>query len=140
MVFLLDETSEIRFAGPSCLRILGYTPEELVGQGCFALIHPEDQASTRREMAALIDDPGGSRTSEFRLLARDGSWHWIEGVGTNLLSDPSIQAIVIKMKMRKKARSIVLFLVHHGDVLAASLLEQSQGVVFVKARIARLER
>src|ERR1700680_480041 len=65
MVFLLDETSEIRFAAPSCLRILGYTPEELVGQGCFALMHPEDQAATRREMAAVIHEPGGSRTRGF---------------------------------------------------------------------------
>ena len=98
MVFVLDESSQIRFAGPSCLRILGYTPEELVGQSCFALIHPEDQASTRREMGALIGKPGGSRTSEFRLMAKNGSWHWIEGVGTNLLSDPSIRAIVINSR------------------------------------------
>lgn len=122
MVFLLDETSEIRFAGPSCLRILGYTPEELVGQGCFALMHPEDQASTRREMSALIGEAGGSRTSEFRLLAKDGSWHWIEGVGTNLLSDPSIQAIVINSRditERKRAeieRQVFFEVIHALNV------------------------
>ena len=98
MVFLLEETGEIRFAGPSCLRILGYTPQELVGQGCFALMHPQDQVSARRAMAALVDGEAGSRTSEFRLLAKDGTWHWIEGVGTNLLADPSIRAIVINSR------------------------------------------
>jgi PAS domain S-box-containing protein len=122
MVFLLDETSEIRFAGPSCLRILGYTPEELVGRGCFALMHPEDQVSTRREMNALIGEAGGSRTSEFRLLAKDGSWHWIEGVGTNLLSDPSIRAIVINSRditERKRAeieRQVFFEVIHALNV------------------------
>ena len=122
MVFLLDETSEIQFAGPSCLRILGYTPEELVGQGCFALIHPEDQVSTRREMGALMGEPGGSRTSEFRLLAKNGSWHWIEGIGTNLLSDPSIRAIVINSRditERKRAeieRQVFLEVIHALNV------------------------
>src|SRR5665213_838130 len=98
MMFLLDAGGTIGFAGPSCTRILGYTPEELVGHSCFALIHPGDLAATARELAALIDVPAEVRKAEFRLLARDGMWHWFEGVGTNLLADPGVHSIVVNSR------------------------------------------
>ena len=97
-MFLLDAGGTIGFAGPSCTRILGYTPEELVGHSCFALIHPGDLAATARELAALIDVPAEVRKAEFRLLARDGMWHWFEGVGTNLLADPGVHSIVVNSR------------------------------------------
>jgi two-component system, cell cycle sensor histidine kinase and response regulator CckA len=98
MMFLLDAGGHIRFAGPSCTQILGYTPEELLGRSCFALIHPGELSVTARALTTLLDEPGGTRKAEFRLLAKDGSWHWIEGLGTNLLSEPKIRAIVVNSR------------------------------------------
>src|SRR5579864_5878690 len=61
MMFLLDAGGHIRFAGPSCTQILGYTPEELLGRSCFALIHPGELSLTARALTALLDEPGGTR-------------------------------------------------------------------------------
>ncbi len=98
MMFLLDAAGTVRFAGPSCMPILGYTPEELVGRSCFALIHSNELAATAATLAELVEAPGQTRTTEFRLLAKNGSWHWFEGVGTNLLADPGVRAVVVNSR------------------------------------------
>src|SRR3984957_20863561 len=93
MMFLLDAGGHIVFAGPSCTQILGYAPEELLGRSCFAMIHPGELGAAAAQLSELISAAGETRKAEFRLLAKDGSWRWIEVVGSNLLKEPKVHSI-----------------------------------------------
>jgi PAS domain S-box-containing protein len=80
---------------PVTFRGLGYTLEEYIGRNSFDLLHPDDVPAVRSLLASLLQQPGGKMTAQYRLRHRDGSWRWVEAVGTNLLDEPSVHAIVV---------------------------------------------
>ena len=97
-IALLRPDSTVVYAGPSTGRLLGYEPDEFIGIKAFDLIHPDDVRESEAGMANLQSGRGGSTTSEFRLRHKDGSYRWISGVGTNLLDDPHINAVVVNYR------------------------------------------
>jgi two-component system sensor histidine kinase BarA len=97
-VVLLRPDGEILYAGPAVIRTWGYTPEELVGLNGFDLLPARYRMPARSLMADLLTSPGGTRTAEYRVKQKDGSWRWMEGVGTNLMHDPTVAAIVINSR------------------------------------------
>ncbi|NMG66113.1 diguanylate cyclase [Azoarcus indigens] len=84
-VFVVDEQGRVAFVSAACERILGYTPQELLGQSLLDLILPEDRARTVAEMARVSS--GEARIGfENRYRHRDGrtvhlTWsaRWVEG-------------------------------------------------------------
>ena len=93
-IVLVDTNGELLYVSPSTKRLLGYTPEELIGHSAFELIHPEDRETVVQALAAIVQEPGKGPKVEFRARHQNGSWRWIEGIGTNLLEDPNVGAIV----------------------------------------------
>ena len=70
----------IRYISPACLRVLGYSPEELVGRSTVSLIAPEDLAAVRAQFAdADIRLPRDAMHTEHRVRRKDGATIWIEG-------------------------------------------------------------
>ena len=80
---------------PTTIRGLGYTEEEFVGRNGFDLLHPDDAATVRELMGRVLVSHGERSTAQYRLRHKDGSWRWVEAVGTNLLADPSVGAVVV---------------------------------------------
>ena len=97
-IALLDAKGTIFYASPSLSRILGYTEDEFVGRSAFERMHPDDLRSTRGLMMELLDMPAGSNGAQYRYLHKDGSWRWLESVGTNLLAERGVNAIVINFR------------------------------------------
>ncbi len=95
---LLSADGIILFASPSITRILGYDIGEFVGRNAFEMMHPDDLPLTSGLFARLLKTPGATETAQFRYRRRDGAWRWLEGVGINLLRDPSVQAIVVNYR------------------------------------------
>lgn len=94
-VVLIDATSKILYASPSVKRVLGYTPEELYGMRGFDLIYSEDRPYAMTKLAELVLNPSGTVTIEYRSLRKDGRRIWVEATGTNLLLEPSVNAVVV---------------------------------------------
>ena len=57
--------------------MLGYEPEELVGQSATLLIHPEDQARVLRHVTMRLRDAAPDGGIEYRKLRKDGSVLWV---------------------------------------------------------------
>jgi diguanylate cyclase (GGDEF)-like protein/PAS domain S-box-containing protein len=68
----------LRYASPSCERVLGWTPEEMVGASPLMLVYPEDiplvEASAKRDLEGL----GQEVPLTVRMVKKDGSLLWIE--------------------------------------------------------------
>ncbi len=123
-IALIDAEGIVQYAGPSTEQVLGYTAEELVGRSAFDLIHPDDRERTMHFLGGLLDQPGASSTTQYRLLRKDGSWRWFEGTGTNLLDEPHIRAIVSNYRditERRRSEEAQRFLVDASTLLASSL-------------------
>ena len=97
-IALLDAKGTIVYASPSLSRILGYSEDEFVGCNAFERMHPDDVRLTGDLMMELLDTPGRSNSAHYRYLHKDGSWRWIESVGTNLLAERGVNAVVINFR------------------------------------------
>ena len=93
IVTILEADGTIRYQSPSIERVLGYRPEDLTGENAFDNIHPEDIEPALNTFAEVLS--GAAVRAEFRFRHADSSWRYIEGIGNNLLDDPSVRGIVV---------------------------------------------
>lgn len=97
-ISLLMADGTLLWESPSAVNTLGYAPKQFAGHNIFELIHPDDQARTGSMYAQVLQYPGNIQEGELQLLHADGSWRWIECSATNLLDEPSVQAIVLNYR------------------------------------------
>jgi diguanylate cyclase (GGDEF)-like protein/PAS domain S-box-containing protein len=98
LVTLMGVTGAIRYQSPSVERILGYGQEETVGDNAFDYVHPEDLSKVEMAFAEGLKDHLRRPTVEYRFRHKDGSWRWIESVGTNMLADPEVGGYVVNSR------------------------------------------
>jgi two-component system cell cycle sensor histidine kinase/response regulator CckA len=77
----VDTEGRLVYASPTCMDVLGYEPEEVVGTTPFVLLHPEDIDRAVTTYLAGVESESPQTTSPYRVRHRDGSWRWLEGVG-----------------------------------------------------------
>ena len=94
-VSIVSADGSLLYESPSSNPTLGYESEEFLNKSLFELIHPDDLERVQHQFAQLLQDPNQHPRDRFRLLHRDGTWRWVEAVGTNLLSEPAVQGIVV---------------------------------------------
>lgn len=111
LIAMIDDKGNLLYASPSTTRILGYTLNEYVGKNGFDFMHPEDRKNAAEILTDLLKNPGMTVTVQYRMKHKDGRWLWMEYSGTNLLSEPSINAIVVNYRditERKRAEEEIL--------------------------------
>jgi len=136
-IALLDEEGTILFFPiPATARILGYDDRELVGRSIFELIHPDDRSRISAISAQLLEAPRRQVTAQVRFQHKDGSWRWLEATGTNLLAEPSVQAVVINyadITERKRAEEALA----REHNLLRTLIDNLPDTIYAKDREAR---
>ena len=100
IVTVVDPDGTLRYASPAFGRILGYDPEEAVGtMNVLDHVHPEDLPHVLEETERALAKGGTtSSRAEYRFRHADGSWRWIEGVGTYLPDDPTVRGVVVNAR------------------------------------------
>jgi PAS domain S-box-containing protein len=86
------------YISPSTSRIFGISSEERLGNNAFERVHPDDLPYIKSQFARLLKHPGESMIVQVRTLHGDGTWHWTEAMGGNLLKEPSVRAIVVNFR------------------------------------------
>jgi PAS domain S-box-containing protein len=76
-LYKIDASATRTFISPSVKDILGYTPEELVGNSPYDNIHPEDGQRVKEILQSVVFT-GNSATLEYRMRRKDGSYVWLE--------------------------------------------------------------
>lgn len=118
VVTTFDEDGHILYISPAA-SAFGYDPTALVGTHISDLVHPDDLERATEQVTQQFDGEIAPRPVEYRARTADGNWRYLEGVATNLLEDPAINAIVVDARDVTERK--------HAEMLAASqskLLEQ----------------
>jgi diguanylate cyclase (GGDEF)-like protein/PAS domain S-box-containing protein len=93
IVIYFDPDGTIAWASPATQAVFGWAPDDLVGRSTLDLIHPDDLERAFAELH-VITELGDHATSEFRIVADDGTVFWIEETVTNLVDDPHVGYVV----------------------------------------------
>jgi PAS domain S-box-containing protein len=99
-VTMVDPDGTLRYASPAFERMLGYAPEEVVGKmNVLDHVHPEDLPHVLEEAKKALSEGGvTTNEAEYRFRHADGSWRWVESVGTYLLDDPQVKGVVVQTR------------------------------------------
>ncbi|MBE9062583.1 PAS domain S-box protein [cf. Phormidesmis sp. LEGE 11477] len=76
-------TGQYLYVSPACYEVLGYHPDELVGQNRYDFIHPEDAAHIQKTIAQL-DQQSETFSLVFRARHRAGHYIWMEAIQRKL--------------------------------------------------------
>lgn len=98
LVWILSDRGHIQYASPSHSRVLGYTPEELIGRRAGDFIHPDDHQETREHFQYIVRNPERVVRGEFRFRHHDGSWRCLESVARSRLQDPVVGGAVVNLR------------------------------------------
>ncbi|MBK7632399.1 MAG: PAS domain S-box protein [Ignavibacteriales bacterium] len=126
----ISEDGEFKYVSPSAKRIFGYSIEKRVEQLPAELTHPDDLPIVLGTLSAIIKNPALVPTIEYRFKNTKGNWLWIESTFTNLLNEPSVDAIVINFRditERRKMEEAV----QHSETKFYSLFENSPNAIFI---------
>jgi PAS domain S-box-containing protein len=93
-VMIVDATGAITYVGPSVERLLGYTPDEVLGQRPTDLVHPDDVPHVMAAVAHLAAHPGTRTTIQYRMRHKDGRWRVFENIGQTVSPDTAADGLV----------------------------------------------
>lgn len=129
LITVLDENGVIVYESPSVKAVLGYDPEEMLGQSVLEYLPAEAHAEVMTMITELVT--GGTGTTvrpTFRFQHANGEWRYLEALVTNLLGDPHVGGIVINSHDITERRQ------------AEKALEVSQGQLLSSEKLASLGR
>lgn len=94
IITIVEADGTIQFESPSVERILGYAPDERVGENAFSFVHPNDIPIITEAFSNVLQEPGTVLSVEYRVRHKDGSWRHMSSTGANLLDNPTVKGIV----------------------------------------------
>ena len=141
IVTIVDAEGTISYETPGVEKTLGYKPEDRVGRSLFEFVHPDDVGWVSREFAKLLESEGASPRLEVRLQAQDGTFHYLEVIGNNLLEDPMVGGLVINSRDVTDRKTLEEELKHQAlhDSLTG-LPNRAMLVEYLQQALARLDR
>ncbi len=111
IITVLDGFGTVTYLSPSIEHLLGYSPEELMGQNPFDMVHPEDRRRLDILLERVIRKSGSQGSVEFRMRHAEGHYVYIESVGANLLHDVNVGGIVLNSRditERKRTEAVLV--------------------------------
>ena len=99
-----DNAGVITAVDPSIVDVLGWQPEDLIGEASTGFIHPEDQGAAISAWFEMIGSPGAVKTWRGRYRTAQGGWQWVQTVNTNRLhdgDDPVVSTVISRVAVEQ---------------------------------------
>jgi diguanylate cyclase (GGDEF)-like protein/PAS domain S-box-containing protein len=144
-VFVIDGEGVLVDAGGAAERILGWEVDEWLGRNVLEVVHPDDL-----DMALVsLDSIGGKDVGspiDIRIRTSDGSWRYVEILGSSFLDDQEINGIVVVARDMTERRRFevaandtdLLSVLVHNSAAITMLVDGDGSVRSVSGAFARL--
>ena len=133
IITIVDENGAILYDSPSVERILGYSPEERLGQSAFDYIVADDMAELIKLFTHVATHPGSILQHDMPVLHKDGSCRYVEAVGSNLLNNPAVNGIVVNIHDVTERKQMEDLLRRERDLFDRLLQTSPTGIAIVNA-------
>jgi PAS domain S-box-containing protein len=141
-----DRNLIVTYESPSVSRVLGYEAGYLIGKTPLDFVPVEDLPEVRRIFEEVTRRQNDGFPTEFRFRRADGSFVYLEALGSNLLEHPGVRGIVLTSRdvtERKRSEGALLryterlSILHEIDqaILAAKSIED-----IADAALSRIQR
>lgn len=97
-IILLDKNGIIKYRTPSSARMSGVKDDEIIGKNFSEFIHSDDLDKTIQALSSILENPEKSQKLLFRRLAPNKKWIYLDSIITNMLNEPSVEAIVVNLQ------------------------------------------
>jgi PAS domain S-box-containing protein len=97
-ISVIDTDGVFQYQSPAVERILGYEPEETIGDTAWEYVHPDDRERLESTLEEWVATPGATEQVEYRARHADGSWRWLEANGNNQLENPAVEGYVVNSR------------------------------------------
>ena len=85
VVVVVDEALMIGYVSPSVTRVLGVTPDELIGQRWGGLTHPDDVRLLEQFVRQIREGTSIEPSQELRVRHHKGDWRVLDMTAANLI-------------------------------------------------------
>ncbi|HTL46714.1 MAG TPA: PAS domain S-box protein [Verrucomicrobiae bacterium] len=120
IITILEADGTIRYESPSITNVLGYLPDEMVGQNAFGFVHPDDYKRVFSLFAGKSAKKNAVEAVELRFRHKDGHWVYLECSAKNLLFDPHVRGVVVSSRDMAFHRDVELKMRLQSEALTAS--------------------
>lgn len=95
IIAIYDEHMALTYESPSVIKILGYTPEEMMGGKDMDRLTRKGENSMRQMFKQLLANPNEPVSIQYTYMKKNGQKIFLETTGRNLLTDPAIKGIIL---------------------------------------------
>ena len=89
VIMLTNTDGSISYLNPSCESVLGYKPEELIGQK-LRTVHPDDVGSVEKNFSLAVQNKSPF-SIQYRICTKSGDTKWIYHVSTPIMKEKSVE-------------------------------------------------
>lgn len=97
-IVLTNADGSFKFISPSARKMFGYADSDEITFNPSDFTHPEDLPAVLNLLQNLMAKPSEVPTMQYRFQDKNNNWRWVESTFSNLLADPSVEAIVINFR------------------------------------------
>ncbi|MFP5504756.1 MAG: PAS domain S-box protein [Gammaproteobacteria bacterium] len=109
----LNHSGEILSINRVGAAMLGYDPEELLGESASKVVHPEDQAVVFAYLSSHFEVPASGEGMEYRKIRKDGSSFWVH-LRATLTHDAGAPRLLAVCRDITERRQLELQLTHQA--------------------------
>jgi PAS domain S-box-containing protein len=145
LLAIVSASGQFLFANDNFSRVLGYSPQELIGKSFLSLHSSSDAVLIERKFAAVVAAESDSSVAcRCSLRAKSGQFRCFDVVATNRIADADVQGILISYQdvteiQRMEAQRLVLSNIVHAlnqtsnlDELLFEIHESLKKVVYAE--------
>ncbi|WP_052736435.1 ATP-binding protein [Aquincola tertiaricarbonis] len=111
-IAVVDEQGRFRYASPSVQRMLGVSPQALLGRPALDLVPPDEAQRLQARLAAPTGGP-----VEFRARHADGGLRVLEAVSSDMRAHPAVQGLVLNIRDVTQAVDAEREIAHQRETL-----------------------
>ncbi len=100
LIALHDIEGKYLYLSPSVEKILGYSPEELIGISPYSMFHPEDIVRIQNEAHAKVKKGEDGLSISYRILAKNGNYVWLETITKSIWNTDKTKIIQLQTVSR----------------------------------------
>jgi PAS domain S-box-containing protein len=136
LTLILDSDFTVRYASPSCERVLGYQEGELVGKTLVEFLRPDDVPKVVATLTEVIRDRT-IQSVEFLFPHADGSWRVLEATSNSQIDDPAVGGVVVNARDITKRVRAEEALARHQQHLEELVRERTAQLSAAKQKLER---